>query len=375
MRVRRSAAGYIPTLDGWRAIAIVGVIFFHASDIYLGSLHLRGLQNVGQFGVQLFFAISGLLICGRLLDDEEKHGSFSLRVFYIRRLFRIQPAAITFLLVTGILGVMKIIPMPAGAFFTSLLGVRNLYTVNLGQFPSVLYTNHFWSLGVEEQFYLFLPAILFIVRRNRIAILGLLSIVAIAWASFAHRFHNVGAENPVRTDLQLGVLLFAATLALLLKQPIYKAWLTKWTIALATAAIVALGVSLCLMHNHYSALIVDCGFPMVILATILHPRLRWSMILESAPLLYVGRISYSAYLWQQLFFVNFANFPQANGILGRLQEWPLNLLATVVLANTSYFLIEKPMIRLGHKYTSPRQSYRAPLDLDKNRFRVQSIDI
>ncbi len=296
--MRHGTNAYIPTLDGWRAIPVVGVIFYHARTIHLGTLSLRGIQDSGAFGVQLFFAISGILICGLLLQEEERNGSFSLRNFYLRRMFRIQPAAIVYLLFVAVLGVMGSIPMPAGAWFSSLFGVRNIYAGYVPISTQTVYTNHFWTLGVEEQFYLFLPFFLVIVRSHRIAVLGTISLSAIIWTSLAHRFHWVGLSSSGRTDLQIGGLLFASTLALVLRIPQCKDWLRRWTGALAIASIFAFVVSLGLLHNRYSAPIANIGFPLIILATILHSDSFVSRLLESRPLVYLGRISFSVYLWQ-----------------------------------------------------------------------------
>jgi peptidoglycan/LPS O-acetylase OafA/YrhL len=350
LQVRRNANGYIPTLDGWRAIAICGVILFHASTVTIAGHSLRPLQDLGEYGVQLFFAISGLLICGRLLDEEDRHGRISLRDFYVRRIFRIQPAAITFLLVAAYLAAFKSIPMPLGAWVSSLFGFRNLYAARTGLSPTTLYTNHFWSLGVEEQFYLFLPVPLVLVRKRRLAALGSITIAAMAWTSIAHRFNLVSEASSGRTDLQIAGLIFPAALALLLRSEGFREWLGRWVVPLAWIGVAAFFLSLDLMHHHFLALIVDIGFPTIILATVLRPRSIFSRLLEWAPFVYVGKISYSVYLWQQLFFVNLAAVHPASGILGKLQEFPMNIIAIAVCANASYFLIERPMTRFGRSF-------------------------
>jgi peptidoglycan/LPS O-acetylase OafA/YrhL len=90
----RDQSGYLPSLDGWRAISIVGVLFCHSPLIQVGRFSDIWLQANGDRGVQMFFAISGILICSRLLREEMKYGAISLRSFYTRRIFRIQPAAL-----------------------------------------------------------------------------------------------------------------------------------------------------------------------------------------------------------------------------------------------------------------------------------------
>src|SRR5207253_2643990 len=130
--------------------------------------------QVGWAGVDLFFAISGLLICSRLLEEEQMHGRISLRDFYVRRVFRILPAAWAFLAVCAALGFMHQIPSSVPATLASLLMTRNYWGVYSGVPPNELYTDHFWSLSVEEHFYLLLPAILVFVRK-RILFLAILS--------------------------------------------------------------------------------------------------------------------------------------------------------------------------------------------------------
>src|SRR5580698_3634021 len=88
---------YLPTLDGWRALAILAVMFSHDSVHTLGPFTTAWLYQHGDLGVDLFFAISGILICSRLLTEEESQGFISRRNFYIRRVFRILPPAIFFL--------------------------------------------------------------------------------------------------------------------------------------------------------------------------------------------------------------------------------------------------------------------------------------
>src|SRR5580698_4073479 len=90
-------SGYLPTLDGWRTIAILSVMFCHDSVHRLGPISTAWLHEHGNLGVDVFFAISGFLICSRLIIEEDTQGVISRRNFYIRRAFRILPAAAVFL--------------------------------------------------------------------------------------------------------------------------------------------------------------------------------------------------------------------------------------------------------------------------------------
>ena len=105
----RIRSGYLPTLDGWRAIAIAGVLLDHATSGFHRQASWYPLLRTGPNGVSLFFAISGFLICSRLLEEEQLFGSISLKGFYIRRACRIFPAALTYLLVVAALAIGSLI--------------------------------------------------------------------------------------------------------------------------------------------------------------------------------------------------------------------------------------------------------------------------
>jgi peptidoglycan/LPS O-acetylase OafA/YrhL len=100
-------------------------------------------------------------------------------------------------------------------------------------------------------------------------------------------------------------------------------------------------------------LIVPCGFPLLIVGTILHPNTYFSRFLESAPMRFLGRISYSLYLWQQLFFIGQHEDFRAIWPFGLLQSRTWSIAPLLVIALASYFFIEKPFIRLGHRLARP----------------------
>src|SRR5271157_3717849 len=104
-RLARQRGGYLPTLDGWRAIAIAGVLLDHGTANFFRGSAWYSFLRTGPNGVSLFFAISGFLICSRLLEEEQLLGRISLKGFYLRRACRILPAAFAYLGVLAILGV------------------------------------------------------------------------------------------------------------------------------------------------------------------------------------------------------------------------------------------------------------------------------
>lgn len=149
-------SGYIAALDGWRGIAISLVLVYHSLlhanlSGYPKLTRLAGLlDHLGPFGVLIFFMISGYLITGRLIADHKKTGRLSLRQFYYKRVFRILPLAYLYLLVIGLAGAFHLISLKKGDW-ASVVFLTNYFT------DRSWYTGHFWSLSIEEHFYLLWP--------------------------------------------------------------------------------------------------------------------------------------------------------------------------------------------------------------------------
>jgi peptidoglycan/LPS O-acetylase OafA/YrhL len=362
---------YIPTLDGWRALSIGLVILHHSQVRYtvpiLGPM-VRVLANFGEVGVELFFAISGLLICSRLLDEESRFGRISVKGFYIRRFFRILPAAIFYLLVVATLAVFHAIPLFPLDWFAALLFFRNYAMLfeYLHHSPLALhwYTGHFWSLSMEEHFYLVLPGVLVVFRGSRLWVLaGLAGAVAIWRAVLAHIQHRDYQFN-FRTDTHVDALLIPAMIALalypLMRNQAAKRYIPAWSFPLFIAIEIGLLATRAPFFFTLQALII----PLLILSTVLHPNTIQGRILETKPLRWIGWISYSLYLWQQLFFgVNFVGSPRG---LEVLRKSPINLVALLVCATFSYYVIERPFVRLGHKL--------APTSILRNRLSIAALN-
>src|ERR1700722_2970278 len=98
MRSTRPWGGYLPTLDGWRTIAIGAVLFDHGTASLFRRSAWYSFLRTGPNGVSLFFAISGFLICSRLLEEEQLFGRISLKGFYLRRACRILPPPLFYLI-------------------------------------------------------------------------------------------------------------------------------------------------------------------------------------------------------------------------------------------------------------------------------------
>jgi peptidoglycan/LPS O-acetylase OafA/YrhL len=339
--------GYLPTLDGWRALSIMAVILCHDSIHSFGSFSTRWFHEHGDAGVDVFFAISGILICSRLLDEEHRNGRISIVGFYIRRVTRIIPPALLYLCVVAGLSFLSVLRVGGKEWLGCLLFYRNYSSpLHLTAAHPGWYTGHFWSLSVEEHFYLLLPALLvFTKKRYRIASLALLGIVvAINCAMQLHgrpwtliRFH---------TDVRLNSLLIPATIVVIVAQKKMKDRLKR---ALQLWPVIGIAIVLILSFwdgTFWQVFTLALLMPFVVLGTVLNPNGLVGRFLELKGLRYIGRISYSLYLWQQMFFIN--HLDERIHPLGALQRWPLCLIALFGCAIASYHLIERPTSRGGH---------------------------
>jgi len=356
---------YLPTLDGWRAVAISLVVFCHASV----GLGLGQFKDVGLLGVQIFFGLSGFLITTLLLNEEERNGSISLRGFYTRRVFRIIPAAATFLLIVGLLSIGGVIHISLARWLSSLFFMAN-YSLS----ETSWYVGHFWSLAVEEHFYLVWPAVLLFVPGNRKRLtLAIGAALAVAlWRAVDFKFRLTWTDSAWfwgRTDINADGILFGVIYALALRDaqiaPALKRALSNPLAAPLSIAVFVLTAVL------PSALGWKMGFilitvraaavPAMLLATLHNPTHLLGRMLELKPLCFLGLISYSLYLWQQLFLVW-----EPNPALHPVQWFPVNIGAAALCAVLSFYLVETPLIRLGRsvfasaRVTNLRQRNSSP---------------
>lgn len=351
-------SGYLPTLDGWRAFAILLVICSHDRPYRIGKLTLSWLHPTGgAYGVSLFFALSGLLICSRLLQEERVRGRIDLKGFYIRRVCRIQPAALAYLCVIGLLIGLGAISRTNNGVLSALLLARN-YVPAIYHGDS-WYTAHFWSLAIEEHYYFFVPALVVLLPRFRMAVLGLLFIAILG----LHQLVGASIKSPF-TDLEGGIILLGAFVAVLLTRGWVRAacvrWLRPWA---AVPMVIGVWVLLALHNSAGNYMVFVLSLPLLIVSTMLHPESMIGRILEAEPLKFIGRISYSLYLWQQLFFARVVTWhPQwhRDALTWIQYSWCRYLILPAV-AVASYYWIEKPFIRLGHRIATPATPGREDL--------------
>jgi peptidoglycan/LPS O-acetylase OafA/YrhL len=331
----------IPCLDGLRACSILLVLLGHLRGTH-GFSALPGQQllgDVANLGVRCFFIISGFLITHLLLKEFSQRGSISLRAFYIRRTFRIFPAFYTFFGIIVFFTLVGIISIPALD-----LACAGTYTINF--LPRKAWeVGHLWSLAVEEQFYLLWPICLValgIKRARTVALAALLLAPACrigTWYLLPEYRSIITKAFPTICDtIATGCLLACFRERL---------WKTGWYRALLESRAFVLVPAVVLISNMFAShtrpdLIMGQSIRNVGIAICIDWCLRnaasWpGRFLNWGPMVWIGALSYSLYLWQQIFLNRNSN--------AFVCSFPLNVMLAFSVATLSYYLVERPCLR------------------------------
>jgi len=333
----------IPSLDGCRAFSILLVVLAHVCEtpaLQAFDPYARLMFHFGPFGVKVFFVISGFLITNLLLNEERRHGSVSIKEFYIRRAFRIWPVAYAYLFVLAVLVWMHVISVAphffvyAGAFLTNQVQDANWFT------------GHFWSLAIEEQFYVVWPVIfLLTARRGRLICCLLILCLVPLLRTLAYLY-----EPAIYGEMQLSLLFMGDAIAIgcllaLLSKELENSRIVRRIINLRCFFVIPiLSVVMYTALKLFPAFYFAGGEPIALLCIaatlwkVMHVRDTTFRFLNTKPLVKIGVFSYSLYVWQQL-FLN----PTSPSVLSHL---PLNLLLVCAATTFSYFWIEVPFLRL-----------------------------
>jgi len=355
-----SSATRIPSLDGWRAVSIVIVLLSHfefATGFPVALVPAWGRLFQGDLGVRIFFVISGFLITHLLLVEAERSGRPSLKQFYVRRALRILPVYYMFTAVVLALSVAGLYSDAWSTWLATLTFTRDI----AGRGDSV--TVHLWSLAVEEQFYLVWPitfVMLALWRRPRLAAVILLVPVVLS-PFFRWGVIQTHTSSGLVSRLLGGfsVALYADSLAIgclgaylhqrrrhrfnaVASQPFPAGALSAVLFVFAWVAWPPVFGVWALVPSVQAVLIMA-----VIWATIERPIGVVYRVLNAAPVVWLGTLSYSLYIWQQLFLGHFAGPALAGlAIYDRHVWWATALVAAVV----SYYIVERPILRLRDRF-------------------------
>jgi peptidoglycan/LPS O-acetylase OafA/YrhL len=337
-------------IEGLRSFAVLFVLIYH-----LGVDRLSG----GFAGVDVFFVISGFLITSGLLSEAERSGTVSLTRFYARRARRLLPAATVVLVATVLVG-WRVMPRGDWELLSTDVIAAALYVVNWAlAFRSVDYlaedeglsaVQHYWSLSVEEQFYVVIPIIMILMawlsrrlgwgtRRSITIAIGIIVAVSLVY-SIRHTASSPQTAYFYSTtrawELGIGSLVACAV-------PLLRRWsftMSTLAAAMGLAAIVASGlvISTKTPWPGSAALLPTVGTALVIAAGIAHSGTLAGRLLGLRPLVWIGGLSYSIYLWHWPLII-------LSGYVVDLTRWHKVVIAvaSVGLAWLSKKLVEDPI--------------------------------
>lgn len=331
--------GRIPSLDGLRALSIGLVLTAHLNGTrHFPSVPELARWHLGDLGVRVFFVISGYLITTLLLEELDRTRTISLGRFYLRRFFRIFPAFYCFCVVLYLLDHAHLLTLRPGDLLAAFT-----YTVNYHH-DRAWYAGHLWSLSVEEQFYLLWPALLLLVGTrggNKVALatVVLVPVLRIGLGMWPALRPGIGETFPSVADALATGCLLAGLAPTLMRSPTWQRLLDSRLVWLAPLAVVLAARNPSTKVDWLiGQTVMNLAIAVVIAKVVRAPSTWFGRLLNARPLVFVGTMSYSLYLWQQIFLFRRGT--------SALQSFPLNLTVAIATALASYHLVEKPFLRL-----------------------------
>jgi peptidoglycan/LPS O-acetylase OafA/YrhL len=337
----------IRELDGWRAISVALVIVAHFAVYH--SPHLQEsagafghiIRNFGGLGVDVFFVISGFVICRLLILEERRYGTISLKGFY-RRIFRILPPFFLFMAVIATL-------IAAGLIREEWrqVAISSAFLANVRFLPQSYFVGHIWSLSVEEQFYLIFPTLwILIPRLRRGPIFFAVFSLCVLWS-----LTLVGQKLRPLFELESRAGFCCICCGVLLA--IYESRVRQLA-ARVPALLVVIATCVLLFHPTASSTWQDDLYASLVIPPLVGLLLMSSLergavlrsVLCSRPMQAIGLTSYGIYLWQQLFTANRENYLGS----GVLLWYGLPLL--LIIVPLSYRFVELPAMRYGKTWST-----------------------
>lgn len=348
------AKSRVVALDGLRAIAVVLVMMGHGSEAYLAhpdAIWLAPFVN-SSLGVRLFFVLSGFLITSLLLHEQQSRGSIDLRAFIMRRILRIWPALYAYLGVIALLVAGGWLRVSAGQLFAGATFSWNYAFLWLQHAPGdgQWFLGHLWTLALEQQFYLVWPLLIAWVgwrTAGRLAIVLPLLLPVVRIASY-WLFPEQRGFLGMMFHTAIDSILVGCAVALYRER--INHWLSSrpWVLPVALSFVFVVSPWLGTLLRPYRITVgfgldaLCCG--VLILAA--EQKGHWSNLLSGRLAVAVGTLSYSLYLWQQLFLTPLNTTPSG--------QFPLSVFAAFGCAFLSYRWIEQPCLRLKKRFQRAR---------------------
>lgn len=349
---------YIPSLNGLRAVSIILVFLAHIAATRGAPDFFSHFMHIGNLGVKVFFVISGFLITSLLLKEQYNSGRVSLKGFYIRRTLRIFPAFYTYIAIMLIMIACGFVNASWADVLHAISYTSNYHVDTFVKTEHPLWSwefNHLWSLSVEEQFYLIWPGLFVLLGpRRALMIAGAMLVICPVCRYFM--WYEMGAIPTAMTRrfqtvadaLATGCLLAGGfnwlgrnrwyarflSMPLAVVVPIAGLLASQGTAVLGRGVYYVVGQTIA---NVSIALIVDYY--------VRFPRSIGGRLLNLKPIVFIGTLSYSLYLWQEP-FLNPMNE------LSDRTAFPQNIAYAILAALASYYLIERPFLRFKDKSTT-----------------------
>jgi len=342
------AEKYYPSLNGLRGISIILVVLSH---LHLSDNNVYQACFNGELGVNIFFVLSGFLITSLCLKEQKLTGDLSLKDFYIRRILRIFPVAYLYIVVLFILDIIFRLQIPIFQYLGAAFYVMDISYFRRNHFTAEL--GHYWSLSVEEQFYIIFPFMLKISRRAFVVSILFIVLILPLLCSLQELYkplneglfyvftHVLIKFQSIATGCLLSVLAYG-------KQLDFR-WIRSYKIA---GNIVALFLMCYLRYDNfysikavYVNLIIAILTCYIIISNIIPSSDLIFKILNSGLLSFIGILSYSIYIWQQLFTFSGKKLPWY------INTFPYNLIFIAGVPCLSYFFYEKYFLKLKGKFS------------------------
>ena len=366
-----SKAGRLPSFDGWRAVSILMVLVAHSQKSFgFPASSAKPLLNFigGDLGVRFFFVISGFLITWLILAEFGRSGTVSLKNFYIRRAFRILPVSMGFLIVLFFLQLTTPFHQTLAAWIANLTFTTNYVPV---PWP----TNHLWSLAVEEQFYLLWPFLFVFLslgsnfnRALKVLAVPLFAAPILRIVAYKHYYFDsvgflFGHSSFLRYFDALAIGCLCAMVVAGFEQK-SRALIQKYFYFIPIAALVMLCEPILLKWLHAPGRIAEAvdytfqeaGFSLLLVQSILFPKALGYIWLSWRPIRYIGILSYSLYIWQEILCSEPSTFGWGKVWWTSFPGW---WVAALVVAVVSYYGLECPFLKIRARFRGNNQDSAA----------------